>query len=157
MSHPAASDVPLNRAITGLSGATLLVDDLEATARVLMDVLGWVESGRAELPGFERVRFTQATSTSQGARIELLRGQSIPPARRGAGSIHHIAFRARNDDEQAEMVALRRRVMRHLAAAGTKKEAEALLASMSMRYMNGEVVLYDYKRLCPFINPYMCI
>jgi hypothetical protein len=55
------------------------------------------------------------------------------------------------------MVALRRRVMRHLAAVGTKKEAEALLASMSMRYMNGEVVLYDYKRLCPFINPYMCI
>ena len=106
MSHPAASDVPLNRAITGLSGATLLVDDLEATARVLMDVLGWVESGRAELPGFERVRFTQATSTSQGARIELLRGQSIPPARRGAGSIHHIAFRARDDDEQADMVAM---------------------------------------------------
>jgi glyoxalase family protein len=36
----------------------------------------------------------------------LLRGQSIPPAKRGAGSIHHIAFRARDDDEQAEMVAL---------------------------------------------------
>lgn len=109
MSHPAASEVPLDMAITGLSGATLLVDDLEATARVLMDVLGWVESGRAELPGFERVRFTQAHSTSQGARIELLRGQSIPQARRGAGSIHHVAFRARDDNEQAEMVAMLRK------------------------------------------------
>jgi glyoxalase family protein len=108
-SHPAASEVPLDRAITGLSGATLLVDDIEATARVLMDVLGWVESGRAELPGFERVRFTQPASTSQGARIELLRGAAIPPARRGAGSIHHVAFRARDDADQAEMVAMLRK------------------------------------------------
>jgi glyoxalase family protein len=108
-SHPAASEVPFDMAITGLSGATLLVDDLDSTARVLMDVLGWVESGRAELPGFERVRFTQPGSTSQGARIELLRGQSIPPARRGAGSIHHIAFRARDDADQAEMAAMLRK------------------------------------------------
>lgn len=107
--NPAASEIPFDMAITGLSGATLLVDNLEATARVLMDVLGWQESGRAELPGFERVRFIQPGSTAQGARIELLRGQSIPPAKRGAGSIHHVAFRASDDAQQSDMVAMLRK------------------------------------------------
>ncbi len=110
-SHPHTTmDVPLDRAITGLSGATLLVEDIEASARVLMDVLGWRESGRAHLPGFERVRFTMPDSTSQGARIELLQGEGAPTAKRGAGSIHHIAFRAADDQAQADMVAALRKL-----------------------------------------------
>lgn len=107
--NPPASEAPFDMAITGLSGATLLVDDLEATARVLMDVFGWVENGRAELPGFERLRFIRPGGAAPGGRIELLRGQSIPPAKRGAGSIHHVAFRASDEAQQSEMVAMLRK------------------------------------------------
>lgn len=105
--HPhVLSNVGPEHAIAGLVGATILVDDPESSARVLMDVFGWTETGRAELPGFERLRFT----APEGMRIELLRGENFPEARRGQGSIHHIAFRAESDEAQAEMAADLRRM-----------------------------------------------
>ena len=105
-SHPPMlSDIAPEHAIMALMGATLLVDNIEATARLLIDVFGWRETGRAELPGFERLRLESDLS-----RIELLRGENIPPARRGIGSIHHIAFRAESDEAQAEMVVALRKM-----------------------------------------------
>lgn len=106
-SHPhLLSEIAPDRAISRLIGATLLIDNLDASARVLMDVFGWHETGRAELPGFERLRYT----SPDGTRLDLLRGQNIPQARRGIGSIHHIAFRADNDAAQADMVASLRKL-----------------------------------------------
>lgn len=106
-SHPhLLTDIAPEHAIGGLSSATLLVDDLEASARVIIDIFGWRETGRAELPGFERLRL----ESGNGMRIELLRGANIAPARRGIGSIHHVAFRAESDEAQAEMVVALRKM-----------------------------------------------
>jgi glyoxalase family protein len=101
----ATGDIPRSHAIHGFSGTTLLVDDLDATGRVLTDVLGWRETGRAELPGFMRRRYAMPGNKTPGARIELLKGEDLAPGVQGAGSIHHIAFRAKDDAAQAELVA----------------------------------------------------
>ena len=108
LTHPHLDEIAPEYAITGLLSATLLVTDMEATARVLMDVFGWHETGRAELPGFERLRF-QSGAKAQGAQIDLLRAADAPAAKRGTGSVHHIAFRAKDEAAQAEMVASLRR------------------------------------------------
>lgn len=109
LSHPYAEEIPPDMAIAGLASATLLVSDLEASARVLMDVFGWYETGRAALPSLERLRY-ESGAQALGTRIDLLRGAAIEPARRGTGSVHHLAFRATDDAAQAEMVAELRRL-----------------------------------------------
>jgi glyoxalase family protein len=109
LTHPHTEEIAPEQAITGLASATLLVKDLEATARVIMDVFGWHETGRAALPGFERLRF-ESGAKAPATRLELLRGQNVEDARRGTGSVHHLAFRAENDTSQAELVAELRRL-----------------------------------------------
>lgn len=101
--HESAEIAP-DRAIHGLSSVTLLVDDLDATAKVLTDVFGWVETGRAQLAGFMRRRYTAPAKGAAGSRLELLRGEDVAPGEQGAGSIHHIAFRAADDAAQSELV-----------------------------------------------------
>ena len=99
------ADIARDRAIHGLSGVTLLVDDLDATAKILTEGLGWVETGRARQPGFTRRRYSAQGTTVPGARLELLKGEDLAPGSQGAGSIHHVAFRAEDDAAQAAVVA----------------------------------------------------
>lgn len=108
LTHPHLDELSPDHAITGLHAATLLVSDVEATARVLMDVFGWYETGRSELPGFERMRL-QSGAKAQGAQIDLLRAANAPEAKRGTGSVHHLAFRAADEAAQSAMVAEIRR------------------------------------------------
>ena len=89
--------VDAEHAIRGLHGAGLLVDEAEPTAAVL-GILGYSETGREET----RVRL-ESGSTSVGAIMEIRAAGGFLPARMGAGSIHHIAFRASDDEMQAEM------------------------------------------------------
>ena len=93
----AGSEVPVEHAVRGLHGVTLLLREVEATSAILTDVLGFREvaregsarryAGTAETGGFVTLR----------AVGEFLRG------RPGAGSVHHIAFRAADDAAQAAM------------------------------------------------------
>ena len=108
LTHPHVEEIAPEQAITGLVGATLLVKDLEGSAHVLMDVFGWHEIGRAELPGFERLRFTSGAK-GPATQIDLLRATQVPDAKRGTGSVHHIAFRAADEVAQNAMVAELRR------------------------------------------------
>ena len=88
-------------AIRGFAAVTLGVADPAGTARVLTDVFGWT------LVGTEagRQRFVApGDGTYPGHTVDLVtvgggRG------RLGAGSVHHIAFRAGSDAEQAAMAA----------------------------------------------------
>lgn len=92
-------DVPAEHAIRGFHGVTLLLGEAGPTAAILTDVLGFAEAGRegtairyasgAELGGFVTLR----------AVGEFLRG------RPGAGSVHHVAFRAADDAAQTTMAA----------------------------------------------------
>jgi glyoxalase family protein len=89
--------------VAGFHGVTLEIADPEPTARLLADVLGYEfsaeEAGRTRLavPGDALGRF-----------VDLEGSAGTSPARLGSGSVHHVAFRARDDEHQA---ALRERLL----------------------------------------------
>ena len=96
--------VPAEHAIRGFAGATMLVGALEKTAKVLTDVFGWSEQTRSTAHGFTRVRFAAPGEEKFGQHVDLLTHSDLEIANAGAGSVHHIAFRAASDADQAEMV-----------------------------------------------------
>jgi glyoxalase family protein len=90
-------DIPAEHAIRGFHGVTLMVGDAAPTAAVLTDVLGFVEAGSDE--GLTRLR----ASAAVGGVVNLREARGFLGGRMGRGSVHHIAFRAGDDAEQAAM------------------------------------------------------
>jgi glyoxalase family protein len=93
------SGIEADHAIRGIHSASLLLKDGAATAAVLTDVFGLAklgEEGTTTRYGVEGGAL--GTTIDIRAVGEFLRG------RPGAGSVHHIAFRAADDAEQAAMV-----------------------------------------------------
>jgi glyoxalase family protein len=86
-------------ALTGFHSVTLWVDDPEPTARVLTDHLGYAVTGEeADPAGGRRLRLT-AGGEAPGRAVDILQRRGAP-ARSGAGTIHHVAFRAADDAHQ---------------------------------------------------------
>ncbi len=96
--------VPAEHAIRGFSGATMLVSELEKTGNVMENVLGWTKSTSSTAHGFTRVRYMAPGEEKFGQHVDLLTNSDVEPARSGAGSVHHIAFRAASDLDQSAMV-----------------------------------------------------
>lgn len=90
-------DVPAEHAITGLHGVTLLLAEGEATAAILTGVFGFRETGR------EGSATRYSGTAARGGHVTLRAVGSFLPGRQGAGSVHHIAFRAADDGAQAAM------------------------------------------------------
>jgi glyoxalase family protein len=89
--------VPAEHAIRGFEGVTLMVPDAEASGRILTEALGFAEDGRAD--GLIRYRAGKGI----GGAVTLREAKGFLPGRMGRGSVHHIAFRAKDDAEQAAM------------------------------------------------------
>ena len=85
--------------IGGFHSVTLWERDIAPTARLLTDVFGYVETGHEVSGGFERLRLT-APGDAMGRVVDVVRSDRVVQGRSGAGSIHHVAFRARDDAEQ---------------------------------------------------------
>jgi glyoxalase family protein len=94
-----AGGIPAEHAIRGFHSVSLLLAEAGPTAAILTDVFGLVASG-SEGP---TQRF-QAPGMDIGGILDLRTAGEFLPARQGAGSVHHIAFRAADDAEQAAMV-----------------------------------------------------
>ncbi|GBU17791.1 MULTISPECIES: ring-cleaving dioxygenase [unclassified Methylobacterium] len=92
-----AGGVPVEHAVRGLHGVTLLLDRAAATGRILTDALGFRETGR------EGSSTRYAGSAGRGAFVTLREVGGFLRGRPGAGSVHHIAFRAADDAAQAAM------------------------------------------------------
>ncbi|MES2658492.1 MAG: ring-cleaving dioxygenase [Verrucomicrobiota bacterium] len=106
--HPwHGSPVPLCSAIVELGSVSLTVADVDATSRFLTDVLGFTSGSDSSL--FE----TGPGGT--GAQLRLhgstQRGQD------GAGGVHHVAWRVRNEAELLEW-------QRHLESNGCRTSGE---------------------------------
>ncbi|MBO1022086.1 ring-cleaving dioxygenase [Methylobacterium sp. SD274] len=96
--HPwPASPVPVERQIRGLGPIRLSLARIEATEAVLADVLGMSQSRTYELPEGE-VRVWQMGDGGAGAELHLIAQPDLPPARQGAGAVHHVAFRVPDAD-----------------------------------------------------------
>ncbi|MEM1272980.1 MAG: ring-cleaving dioxygenase [Pseudomonadota bacterium] len=89
------SDEPLD----GFHSVTLWEYDIAPTARLMTDVFGYSELGHESTGGIERLRL-KAPGDARGAVVDLIRSDVRTIGRQGAGTIHHIAFRAEDDDTQ---------------------------------------------------------
>ena len=91
-------DVPAEHAIRGFHGVTLLLDNAARTGAILTDVFGLEETAREG----SVIRF-KAPGLATGSVVDIYEAKGFLPGRQGTGSVHHIAFRAKDDAEQAEM------------------------------------------------------
>jgi glyoxalase family protein len=91
-------DIPAEHAIRGFHSASLLLADAAPTGAILTDVLGFSEVAREGT----LVRY-KAGNTAIGGIIDLRAAGNFMRGRSGAGTVHHIAFRAENDATQGEM------------------------------------------------------
>jgi glyoxalase family protein len=97
--EPAWSDgeVPSEHAVRGFHGVTLMLDTAAPTGSILTEVLGFREAGREE--SFMRYR----TNDGIGGVIDIREVGGFLAGRMGRGTVHHVAFRAADDAEQAAM------------------------------------------------------
>ena len=90
--------VPVEHSLRGFHGVSAALEGYERTAMLLTESFGYSlveESGN-------RFRFAAASDAGPGRIVDLL---CMPDGRSGnvaAGSVHHIAFRARDDAEQLQ-------------------------------------------------------
>ncbi len=87
--------------LDGFHSVTLWERDPDRTARVLTDIFGYAATGEEKDGARTRLRLT-APGGARGSVIDIFRSDASAPARPGAGTIHHIAFRAETDDVQME-------------------------------------------------------
>ncbi|MBC7585628.1 MAG: VOC family protein, partial [Tardiphaga sp.] len=78
-------------------GVTLLIDKAEKTSAILTDVFGFEETGR------EGSIIRLKADAVNGGIVDIYEAGGFLPGRQGAGSVHHVAFRAVDDADQAEM------------------------------------------------------
>jgi len=88
-------DVPAEHAIRGFRGITLWLDDIAPTASVLTEVLGYA-AGPAE---GGRHRFVHP-GDGLGRVVDLRAAKGFWRGAQGAGTVHHVAFRAADDRAQ---------------------------------------------------------
>ncbi len=93
----AGSTVDARYAIRRFHGVTFTHRELGRAAAFLTDVMGFAR-GDSDGP---RHRFLAGPEETR-ARIDILVDAAAPAARQSAGSVHHIAWRARDDQEQLE-------------------------------------------------------
>jgi glyoxalase family protein len=93
---PRTSDIPAEHAIRGFDGVTLCEMGVESTAQVL-EKMGFMWAGQEN----NRIRFISPV-TAPGNRIDILVQSKRGHGHTGAGTVHHIAFRAPSDSAQLE-------------------------------------------------------
>jgi glyoxalase family protein len=90
-------DIPSEHAIRGFHGVTLLLEEAGPTGAILTDVLGFRKVGHDG--AYTRFKAYSA----MGSVIDIREAKGFLPGRMGRGSVHHVAFRAKDDAEQADM------------------------------------------------------
>lgn len=90
------STVPAEYSLRGFHGVSIALEGYERTAKLLTETFGYQlleQSGN-------RFRFAALSEAGAGRIVDLLCKPDGSPGRVAAGSVHHIAFRARDDAEQ---------------------------------------------------------
>lgn len=88
-------------ALDGFHSVTLWERDIAPTARLLTDIFGYEEAGHEAADGTERLRL-KAPGDARGTVVDVMRSDAASIGRSGAGTIHHVAFRAEDDATQLE-------------------------------------------------------
>ena len=91
-------DIPSDHAIRGFQGVTLLLDSVDKTAAILTDVFGYREVAREG----SVIRFAAAGDANDTV-VDIYEAKGFLRGGQGRGSVHHVAFRAADDAQQAAM------------------------------------------------------
>ena len=86
--------ISAENAIFGIHGVSIATSGIEPTANILTEKLGFTKSTIEN----ERARFK--SSSEIGGYVDVLFAPELPRATQGVGSVHHVAFRAEDDDSQ---------------------------------------------------------
>lgn len=86
------SPVPAERQIRGLGPITISVPDDKPTDLVLTRVLG-MRRARGYVEKGAQAHVYEMGPGGPGAEVHLVVEPHLPPARQGAGGVHHVAFR----------------------------------------------------------------
>lgn len=87
--------VPADKAVRGFDGVTLTEWNPEVTAGLLTGFLGFRAGGEAG----DRLRF-EVGAGGPGTRVDVLAQPDAPRGHVAAGTVHHIAFRTPDDEQQ---------------------------------------------------------
>lgn len=96
------AEIGAEAAIRGFHGVTLTLARKDSTAAILTDIFGYDE----EAVDGARTRY-RAEGGGPAAVVDIVEAPGSPPARRGSGDVHHIAFAVADDDAQ---IAIRTRI-----------------------------------------------
>jgi glyoxalase family protein len=94
----ADSTVPAEHSLRGFHSVSAALEGYERTAQLLRESFGY----RLDKESGNRFRFIAPSKSGAGRIVDLL---CMPDSRAGhvaAGSVHHIAFRAKDDNEQLQ-------------------------------------------------------
>jgi glyoxalase family protein len=125
-------DIPIEHAIRGFHGVTLMLDEGAPTAALLTDVLQFSEIGHEG--GVRRFR----ANPGRGGVVEIREAKGFLGGTMGRGSVHHIAFRAADDAEQA---ALARKAVEDHGVRATEQKDRKYFRSVYFREPGG--VLFE--------------
>jgi glyoxalase family protein len=92
------SPVRAEHTLRGFHSVSAALEGYERTARLLMETFGYHLIDESE----NRFRFASADDSASGRSIDLLCQPDTAMGRVAAGSVHHIAFRAKDDAEQLQ-------------------------------------------------------
>jgi glyoxalase family protein len=87
--------VPHAHAIRGIAGVTLTLNRHEQSAALLTDVLGLVHAASDQ----NRFRYVAGDGSSF---VDIVSRPDVPYGMPGAGSVHHIAWRTSDDEQQQQ-------------------------------------------------------
>jgi glyoxalase family protein len=90
------SSVPVEYGIRGFRGTTLRLSEHVSTAQVLTNLFGFEETGQ------DGNRWHYTTDAQIGGSVIIEEGEPKPSSN-GRGIVHHVAFRAADDDELKEL------------------------------------------------------
>ena len=98
--HWTAGPVPAARAIRGFHGITITAAEPEETVALLAGALRFRVSREAN--GRRRLATGEADAVAPGREVDVCSRPGDAPGRIAVGSVHHVAFRARDDTDQLE-------------------------------------------------------
>ena len=92
------SPIPAEHIVRGFHSVSAALEGYERTARLLTDSFGY----RLIDESANRFRFASADNSAPGRIVDLLCQPDTATGRVAAGSVHHIAFRTKNEAEQLQ-------------------------------------------------------
>jgi glyoxalase family protein len=93
--------VPAQQQIRGLGPISISVPKLDRTDRVLQKLLNMRPARKYEALGGSTAHVYEMGPGGPAAELHVLVEPDLPPARQGAGGVHHVALRTTHSDHDA--------------------------------------------------------